>query len=144
MSVLHHLAYLRRAKLERKESSEVEFPSVHLHPRAQGCGIPLLRTLGDVAIQSQRKYSPSTRKKEVYFHEHHHTVPDLSPSSPDVLKGHQHTGRLPRTADRRQLHGSPSSAWMPSTTTEREQRCRMPWSMLLAPFSQTQCQQEPH
>lgn len=45
---------------------------------------------------------------------------DLSPSSPAMLKGQQHMGRLPLAADRRQWHSCPSTAWMPSTFTETE------------------------
>lgn len=39
MSVLHQLAYLRRAKLERKVSLKIEHPSTYLQPGAQGCRI---------------------------------------------------------------------------------------------------------
>lgn len=133
MSVLHHLTYLRRAKLERKESSEVEFPSAHLHPAAQECRIPPLQThfwrsqfcpRENTVLQLWRKRLISTN-----------TTTLCQMSALAVQTCWKHTGRLPLTADRRQLHSSPSSAWMPSTITEREQRCHMLWPMLLTPLS---------
>lgn len=95
MSVLHHLTYLGRAKLERKESSEVEFPSAHLHPAAQGCRIPPLQThfwrsqfcpRENTVLQLWRKRLISTN-----------TTTLCQISALAVQTCWKHTGRLPLT-----------------------------------------------
>lgn len=83
----------------------------------QNPSLPIL----EVAALSQSKYSSLTRNKEAFFfHEQHDSMLDLSPGSSDMLKGQQHTGRLPLAEDRRQFHDCPSTAWMPSAFTETE------------------------
>lgn len=48
------------------------------------------------------KIQPLDSEERDYFHKQPHIVSDLSTSSPDLLKGCQHIGRLPLVADRRQ------------------------------------------
>lgn len=103
----------------RKDSLEVEFLSAHLLPSAQWCRILPLQ-FWRWQLYPRVNTVLWLRRKRLFFHEQHYIMLDLNPSRSHMLKGQQNTGRLPLAADRRPLHGCPSTAWMPSTFTETE------------------------
>lgn len=127
-AIWHILGGLRHTK----DSLEVQFLSAHLLPGVQGCRILPLQ-FWRWQLYPRVNTVLWLRRKRFFFHAQHYSMLDLSPSSSHMLKGQQHTGLLLLAADRRLLHGCPSTAWMPSTFTKTE--CHMPWPTVLTPFS---------